>query len=67
MILKKGLWWEPFSLNQINHSLEGGLFEDDEPNEPDSDYTEEDDFDNDLDSIDDAPIEELEAMEGAED
>ena len=39
----------------------------DEPNEPDSDYTEEDDFDNDLDSIDDAPIEELEAMEGAED
>ena len=47
--------------------MEGGLFEDDEPNEPDSDYTEEDDFDNDLDSIDDAPIEELEAMEGAED
>ena len=30
-------------------------------------YEEEDEFDNDLDSIDDAPIEELEAMEGAED
>ena len=30
-------------------------------------YEEEDEFDNDLDSIDDAPIEELEAMEGADD
>ena len=28
---------------------------------------ENEEFDNDLDSIDDAPIEELEAMEGAED
>ena len=30
-------------------------------------YEEDDEFDNDLDSIDDAPIEELEAMEGADD